>query len=178
MCLRTLIWKRSKQKLEKELWEARLLWGDSEGGKYIFISSDIWLLISSSYLQWLLHPHIYLLGIWVDGLDNPSTVPKDVPPSEIVFSLSRNTFFKFLFCVSIRFLSEQLDCNHTPHFNTVIMEKCIWSYVFSINITILRSTYNVSSGVDCILAFENYWSLNVMCVYLFYVLFLRFQSYR
>jgi len=125
MYLRTLISKRSKQKLEKESWEACLLWGDSEGGKYIFISSEIWLLISSSYFQGLSYPHIYLLDIWVDGLDNPSTTPKEVPSSEIVVSLSCNTFFKFLFCVSILFRSEQLDCNHTPHFNTVIMEKCI-----------------------------------------------------
>jgi len=80
MCLRTLTWKRSKQKLEKELREACLLWEDSEGGKYVFISSDIWLLISSCYLQGLLHP------------------------SDIVVSLSCNIFFKFLLCVSTLFV--------------------------------------------------------------------------
>jgi hypothetical protein len=80
MCLRTLTWKRSKQKLEKELREACLLWKDSERGKYVFISSDIWLLISSCYLRGLLHP------------------------SDIVVSLSCNTFFKFLLCVSTLFV--------------------------------------------------------------------------
>jgi hypothetical protein len=58
------------------------------------------------------------------------------------------------------------------------MEKCVSPYVFSINITILGSTYNVSSGVDCVLDFENYWNLNVMFIYLFYGLFLHFRSYR
>ena len=47
------------------------------------------------------------------------------------------------------------------------MEKCISPYVFSFNITILGNTYNVSSGVDCILDFECYWILNIMYVYLF-----------
>jgi hypothetical protein len=101
MCLRTLIWKRSQQKLGKELWEACLLWEDSEGGRNIFISSHIWLLISSCYLQGLLHSHVYSLNIWGDDLNNPSTIPKEVPPSAIVVSLSCNTFFKFLFVVRI-----------------------------------------------------------------------------
>lgn len=58
------------------------------------------------------------------------------------------------------------------------MKKCISPYVFSINITILGSTYNVIWEVDGILDFENYWILNVMYVSLFYVLFLRFRPYR
>ena len=61
--------------------------------KYIFISSDIWFLISSCYLQGMLRPQGYLLDIWGDDLDNPSTIPKEVPSSEIVVSLPYNIFF-------------------------------------------------------------------------------------
>jgi hypothetical protein len=80
--------KKKQTEIKKELWEACRLWGDSEERKYIFISSDIWLLISSCYHQGLLHPYIYLLDIWGDHLDIPSTIPKEVPSSETVVSLS------------------------------------------------------------------------------------------
>jgi hypothetical protein len=57
------------------------------------------------------------------------------------------------------------------------MEKCISPYVFSMNITNhqspitnLESTCNVSSGVDCVLALENYW-IWMLCVFTYFMFF-------
>ena len=64
--------------------------------KYILISSDIWLLIPSCYLQGLLHPHGYF-----DNLYNPLQFQRKCLPLRLSFlcHIIYIFFFSSLSCV-------------------------------------------------------------------------------
>ena len=85
-CMRTLTGTgigQQQQQLDEELWDACLIWGDSEGVEEVCVSPDLsaWFLQSSSETR--ASPPV-LLDIGDDDPYDRPTVPEEVPPPHVV----------------------------------------------------------------------------------------------
>ena len=132
-CLRTLTGTGSKQQqLDKEFWDACLLWGNWKRWRG-FCLARLQCLISSSHHQGLVYHHLYcwLLLMMIQTISCSSG--GSTSSFSVIYLI---LFCKFSWSCKLSFsLVKYIVWDQPPHFDTVFTGKSVLTYVASLRTT-------------------------------------------
>ena len=152
-CLKTLAGTSSEQQqLDRELWEHMLNVRRFSRKKTGFYLARLHFLISSSYLQGLMHRHLHCWMLAMMMIDKTHNSTRCASCGDSLCFVSFHIFCKFFASINISlvFWSRQIVQNFPHNSNIAFMGKSLSTYDLRYGVAHLGNNCVVTSGDDCI----------------------------